>query len=453
MSRLLYNLALPLGLLAMLPAALRKNRLRGGSWRDLWQRLGCLTDLQRASLATLSRFDHRYWFHAVSVGEVGVGIKLIEHLLGRDPEAAVLLTTTTPTGHQIASRFAASHPGRVAVLFSPLDVPPAVSRILEEVAPRQLVLVEAEVWPNWVHEAQKRRIPIALVNARLSERSERRFQRLSFLTQPLFGRLDRVLVQEPEDITRWTRLGANPRGIHLTGSVKYDPEGQSPPSDQIHQLSGLLPALGIARSDSLRSPATPLVLLAASTHPGEEAALAKAWQQVRLDNPSTPLALWIAPRHVERAEGIVAELVQLGLRPRRRSTLTASTATQAFDPDAPLIIDTTGELQAWQHLCDWVVIGKSFLATGGQNPAEAALARKPVLFGPHMENFEPLVKLLLQAGGALQIADLEKLPAALTAFIRDPAKAAQMGQLGHTALARHSGATRRTIDHLQALSP
>ena len=451
MSRFLYNLLLPFGLLAMLPAALKKNRLRGGSWSDVWQRLGWLSDAQRASLAALSHFDHRYWFHAVSVGEVGVALKLINHLLARVPQSAILLTTTTPTAHRIASSFASRHPGRLAVLFSPLDLPTVVSHLLDELAPRQIVLVEAEVWPNWMHEAKKRRIPVSLVNARLSERSERRFHRLAFLTQPLFAKLDLVLVQEPEDITRWARLGANPRGIHLTGSVKYDPEGQSPPTAQILQLASLLPSLGIHRNQAFPHQPVPRVLLAASTHAGEEIALAQVWRKLCLACPATPIALWIVPRHVERAPQIVAELLEVGLRPRLRSTLSPSSPAQAFDSDAPLIIDTTGELNAWQHLSDWIVIGKSFLAEGGQNPAEAALARKPVIFGPHMQNFEPLVKLLLEVGGALQVPSLEHLSQALEKLVCDPSLASRMGEAGFSALTRHTGATRRSIDHLLAV--
>ena len=441
MSLLLYNLLLPFALLAMLPGALRKLRARGGAWSDLRQRIGQFAPPQRSALASLSHYDHRFWFHAVSVGEVGVALKLIGPLLATDPDAAVVLTTTTPTGHRIATDFAAKQGGRMAVLYSPLDLPPIVRHLLLEIAPRRLVLVEAEVWPNLVDQARRLNIPVTLANARLSHRSERQFRRFSFLTRPVFAQLDQVLVQEPADIARWTALGALPERIHLTGSVKYDPDGQPVSLEQVDLFRTLLTRLGI-------HPGSQRILLAASTHPDEEVALAKTF--LSLPQRPTPTALLIVPRHVERSSAIAKQLIALGLDPLLRSTLTPDAAPFTFSPQRVLLIDTTGELTAWQHLSDLVIIGKSFLAHGGQNPAEAALAKKPVLFGPHMENFEPLVKLLLEAGGALQVSDLTALPELLTSLLNDPQRCATLGQAGHTALTRHAGAAQRTLQHLQS---
>ena len=441
LSLLLYNLLLPFALLAMLPGALRKLRERGGSWSDLRQRIGLLDKPQRAALAAISHFDHRLWFHAVSVGEVGVAIKIIAPLLQQDTTAAVVLTTTTPTGYRIACDFASTLSGRIAVLYSPLDLPPVVRHLLLEIAPRRLVLVEAEVWPNLVHQARRLAIPVTLANARLSYRSEKQFRRFRFLTRPLFAQLDQVLVQEPEEVARWSSLGPSPHRIHLTGSVKYDPEGRTIPTEQIRWFQQLLAQLGI-------HPEQHRIILLASTHPGEELALAKTCQHL----PGNT-ALLIVPRHVERAPVIAKELATIGLSPIFRSSLSSDSSATAFSPQRPLLIDTTGELNAWQHLSDIVIIGKSFLAHGGQNPAEAALARKPVLFGPHMENFEPLVKLLLDAGGALQVPNLDALSGALEELLQKPDHAAAMGHAGHAALTRHAGATQRTLDCLLDRSP
>lgn len=438
---LLYNLLFPFALLAMLPSALRKLRERGGSWSDLRQRIGLLDTPQRAALAAISHFDQRFWFHAVSVGEVGVALKLIFPLLKRSPKAAVVLTTTTPTGYRVASHFAAQQNGRVAILYSPLDLAPVVRSLLLEIAPCRLVLVEAEVWPNLVAQARRLDIPITLANARLSPRSKKRFQRFSFFTRPIFSQLDQVLVQEPEDVTLWADLGANPRQIHLTGSVKYDPDGNPVSPQQLDHLRALLSTLGI-------QPGHQPILIAASTHPGEELALAQAFL-ILLQNAPTPApALLIVPRHVERSPAIVKELATIGLTPILRSALTPNSAPRPFSPSHPLLIDTTGELNAWQHLSDIVIIGKSFLAHGGQNPAEAALACKPVLFGPHMENFEPLIALLLQADGAIQVPNLATLPELIQSLLNDPARAKAIGTSGHNALSRHAGAAQRTLNHL-----
>jgi 3-deoxy-D-manno-octulosonic-acid transferase len=273
-SLLLYNLLLPLAVLAMLPGALRKMRARGGRSQDLWQRLGLLNTAQRQALAHLTHFDHRLWVHAVSVGEMNVALKFLAPLLKASPSTAVFLTTTTPPGHQIASHFAAQYPHRVAVFYSPIDFPPIVSHLLDQVAPHRLILVEAEVWPNLVAAAQRRHIPITLAAARLSPRSEKRFAQFSWFTRPLFARLSQVLVPEPEDIQRWTQLGVDPRRIHLTGSVKYDPSSTSVSPTQLAQFTQLLLAAGL-------SPTEHPILLAASTHAGEELALAQLHQQLR----------------------------------------------------------------------------------------------------------------------------------------------------------------------------
>lgn len=449
MSLLFYNLLLPFALLAMLPGALRKMSRRGGAWRDLRQRFGLFDAPERAALAAVTRHDRRYWFHAVSVGEVGVALKIIAPLLAEDAGAAVVLTVTTPTGRRIALDFAAARSAdespalhRLAVLYSPLDFPFVVRPLLREIAPRRLVLVEAEVWPNLVTAAHHLGIPVSLANTRLSARSERRFRRFGWLVRPLFARLDQVLVQEEADVTRWAELGADPRGIHRTGSVKYDPQNHAAVSEErLNHFKTLLSRLGIA-------PGRQRLLIAASTHAGEEKALAAIHQELARDHPD--LALLIVPRHAERAAVIAAELAELGLPPVRRSTLTPDSPALPFDPARPLLIDTTGELNAWQQLCDLAIIGKSFLAHGGQNPAEAALAGKPVVFGPHMENFEPLVALLLEAGGAVQVEGLAALPAVLRGLLADPARAARIGAAGRAALAKHQGAVRATLNRLTA---
>ncbi|MES2736934.1 MAG: glycosyltransferase N-terminal domain-containing protein [Verrucomicrobiota bacterium] len=427
LSLCLYNLLLPAGVLGMLPGAIRKMRQRGGHWRDLVQRLGFFSWEQRHALAALPSGKDRLWIHAVSVGEVGIATKLIALMRSERPHIGIVLTTTTPTGHALAAEFAARHPGRVVVLYSPLDLPGVGARFLEELAPSQLVLVEAEVWPNLVASALRRHVPVSLVNARLSPRSERRYHQLGFIIRPVFAMLHQVLVQEPEDVQRWTRLGLAADRVHHTGSIKFDPQGAAPDPAQVQALRAVLDQAGI-------QPRQPILLLA-STHPGEEVLLAEMTQRLRKKHPS--LALLIVPRHVERTSALLEELGSLGLRPQRRSAV--------HSPSPDLLIDTTGELRAWQALATVVVVGKSFLATGGQNPAEAVMARKPVLFGPHMENFQALIDLLLARKGAVQVADVATLEQRLDALLSDPAQCQMLGDNGHTALAMHEGATAKTL--------
>jgi 3-deoxy-D-manno-octulosonic-acid transferase len=430
LSLCLYNLVLPIGVLCMLPAAIRKMRQRGGHWRDLAQRFGSFSQAHLQAVHALPAGKDRLWIHAVSVGEVGIATKLITQLLKTRPQTGIILTTTTPTGHALATEFATRQSGKVVVLYSPLDLPGVGARFLSQLAPAQLILVEAEVWPNLVSAAARRGIPVSLVNARLSPRSERRFQKFGFFIKPIFGLLHQVLVQEPEDVRRWTGLGLPPERVHHTGSIKFDPQGAAPDATQVQSLRTVLETAGISSDQP--------VLLLASTHPGEELQLAEMTLRLRQKHPA--LALLIVPRHVERAAVLMQELTALGLKPQRRSHIQA--------PTLDLLIDTTGELRAWQELATLVVVGKSFLATGGQNPAEAVMARKPVLFGPHMENFQALIELLLARQGAVQVPDVTTLETVLDSLLSDPVKRHTLGQNGQAALALHEGATAKTVELL-----
>lgn len=433
LSLTLYNLLLPLGLMLMLPGAIVKMRRRNGRWRDLAQRVGLWDDATKAAIAALPR-ARRLWVHAVSVGEVGVAQKLITRLLQAAPDLGLVLTTTTPTGHALATEFAAQHPGHIVPLYSPIDLPGVGGRFLKLLQPAELILVEAEVWPNLMAAAEWRGVPVSLVNARLSPRSARRYRSLRWLVGPIFRLLRQVLVQEPADVARWESFGVNAERIHLTGSIKYDPEGAVVPPAKVEELREALARAGVL-------PGQP-ILLAASTHAGEEVEMGRVFQRLREAVPE--LALLIVPRHVERRAEIVAALQAIGVQPALRSD-----ATARVNPAAPcLIIDTTGELAAWQHHATLVVIGKSFLAEGGQNPAEAALARKPVLFGPHMENFTPLVDLLLRNGGARQVADFAELTTACRELLLNAATAEKMASAGSAALIAHRGATLRTVQRL-----
>ena len=426
LSLALYNAFLPLGLVCMAPGALIKMRRRGGDWRDFGQRFGRWNEERTQALAALPK-PGLIWMHAVSVGEVGVARKLIAEMLRQQPARGIVLTTTTPTGHRLALDIEQSYPQRVVALYSPLDLSFVARHVLERLQPARIVLVEAEVWPNILDQATRRGIPVTLVNARLSHRSEKRYKQFKGVIAPVFGMLSRVCVQEPEDVLRWQGLGVDASCITLTGSIKYDPQGSAVDPVQVQAFEEILHRTGLA--------GRPL-LLAASTHAGEEVALAKVFQSLQSTHPE--LGFLVAPRHYERGAEVMTELQDLGLKPVQRSQ------PQTFAATDVLVIDSTGELKAWQELASIVVIGKSFLAEGGQNPAEAVMAGKPVLFGPHMENFEPLVKLLLEAGGALQVPDLAALTEAVHLLLADSSRGSAQASAGREALMKHQGATQTT---------
>ncbi len=425
LTLLLYNLLLPLALLILLPKSLLKLRRRGGGGRAFWQRLGIFDEDVNARL--IAGQGRTWWIHAVSVGEVGVAQKLIAEIRRREPERPLVLSVTTPTGHAVAAKDA---PENLTVIYSPLDFGWIVRALLSRIRPEKYILMEAELWPNLVRRARKRGIPVTLANARLSPRSERRYRRWRWLAGPLFSMLDRVLVQEDGDIARWSGIGVPVERIRVTGSIKYDLSG-SVKSQRVEEFRALLRGLW-------GNPLPPL-LLAASTHPGEEKALAQVFAELRREFPA--VAFLVAPRHFERRAEVAADLAACGLSAALRSTL----ADAPQQPEA-LIIDSTGELRDWQALASVVVIGKSFLAEGGQNPAEAIAAGVPVIAGPHMENFQPLMALLQKAGGITQVDSLEALLPALREAFSNPDKFRTAAARGRAALEWHRGATARTVD-------
>ena len=355
----------------MAPGAWKKMRQRGGRASDLWQRLGFFTKHDRSRFRALQQGSNDtggrvIWIHAVSVGEVGIAHKLVRELLTQQPGLRFVMTSTTPTGHGLATSLG-QFGGKMQVLYSPVDGWFTVRRFLDAIKPQQLVLVEAEVWPNLVFAAMRRGIPVTLVNARLSPRSERRFRSLSFLARPIFSMLDRVCAQEPEDTARLAvAFGIPPEKLTCTGSIKFDMAGEAEPSEQIAQFRELLQQLPWSADDP--------ILLAASTHPNEELRIARIFIKLKASFPR--LRFILVPRHVERTDQIMLQLTQEALPFIRRS---APDLTHHASPITPsiLLVDTTGELRAWQHLATIVIIGKSFLATGGQNPAEAAWPASP----------------------------------------------------------------------------
>jgi 3-deoxy-D-manno-octulosonic-acid transferase len=420
MIRLFYNLLYPLGLLLFLPGQISKLLRRGNYRHKFGQRFVVYDRNVRGRLKS----RRCTWIHAVSVGEVAIALKLSAKLKELDPELCCVLTTTTTTGFAFATQEAGAD---MEVLYSPLDFWPIVRRAYAVIRPVRLILVEAEVWPNLAAEARGRGIPLALVNARLSQRSERRFRRFLFLVAPIFRCLDLVCVQELEDIERWIALGIPRERIHHVGSIKYDPAETSVNPEAPLQA---LWAFGI-------DPDRP-ILFGGSTHAGEEEILGEIFLKLRTGFPE--IALIIAPRHVERVGEIRARLTRLGLSVSLRSEAgTASTAS----PDC-VLLDSTGELQNWYAVATIVFVGKSLTAHGGQNPVEPILAGKPVLFGPHMENFSTLAQALIAHEAAVQIRDPNSLEEKITWLLRDREAVLRLVANAHAVLAQHSGATSRT---------
>lgn len=418
MIRFIYNLLWPIGLLFFLPVYLAKMFRRGGYREKFGQRLGWYD----ADLCARLSARRSTWLHAVSVGEVAIALKLARALRVLEPDLQCVLTTTTTTGFSFASKNAVPW---IEVMYTPLDFWPVMRRAFAVIRPTRILLVEAEIWPNLAATAHLLRIPIALVNARLSPRSEKRFRLFRYFVAPTFRLLDRVCLQNPEDVDRWTALGVDPRRIKHLGSIKYDPEDAHVDSTTPRKI---MAGLGLENR---------VVIFGGSTHAGEESILAEVFRALRRE--FVDLLLVLAPRHIERTGE-----VQRGLEEGRFSVALRSQPPVPGRAIDCLLLDSTGELRDWYGIATLAFVGKSLVGRGGQNPAEAILAGKPVLFGPHMENFAALATSLVAQQGAIQINSATELRRAMASLLADPERREQLVQNARKVLDAHRGATART---------
>ena len=423
--RFFYNLLFPIVLLVLLPGFLLRMTRRGNYRHKFGQRFGIYSAGVREKLAGMNRV----WVHAVSVGEVNIALKLIQSLREEDPGLAFVLSTTTSTGFKLAvSRKSAW----LEPIYSPLDFYPIVRRVVGLIRPRCLILVEAEVWPNLLWEVRQIGAKTALVNARLSPRSEKRYRLARWITAPIFNQLDLLCLQEPRDADRWKSLGLDPAKLVLTGSVKFDDGATA--HRTARDFRPVLEGIGIPKGAP--------VLLGGSTFEGEEVILAEVYKELRRSHPD--LFLILVPRHHERAAAVARQLEMTGLTVLRRTN-----SLPEGRPDV-LLVDTTGELAGW-YLCATVVfVGKSLCAKGGQNPAEPITAGVPVIFGPHMQNFSTLTRSFLQVDGAMQVNNANEIHNAVSALLASPDRRAAMVANAAKCLEIHRGATNKTVDLLQS---
>lgn len=416
---LFYNLLLPVFLIISIPGYLIKMKKRGGFGTGLSERFGFYK--KPASEEPKGGL----YVHAVSVGEVFIALKFIREWCKTHSEP-VILSTSTATGHQVARDAALP---QVRPLYSPLDVPGLPGRCLKRFAPKAVVLIEAELWPNFAESCHRLRIPMVMVNARLSPRSEGRYAKVRGITRLLFERLSALGAQNEIDKARFARIGVKPEIITAPGSIKFDVMGDAPQSLR-DDFRAIL--------DTLRG-SKPTVL-AASTHAGEEALIATAIRKAG----AFPL---IVPRHAERRNQVMADLNAAGFTPLLRTT---GEIPAEIPENICYVADTTGELRDWTALADAVVIGKSFLASGGQNPVEAIAARKPVIIGPDMTNFADLVTLLMQENAILR-CEADQLASTIRRALDCSQETAERCERAYQALHVHSGATRRSVELVETL--
>jgi 3-deoxy-D-manno-octulosonic-acid transferase len=372
------------------------------------------------------------WVHGVSVGEVKAAARLVESIEARVPGVEVVVTATTDTGFRVAKE---RYPGR-RVEFYPPDLSWIVRGALDRLRPDLVVLVESEVWPNFLASVAARGIPVALVNGRISERSAARFRRAGRVTRPLVASLATVCAQVEAYAERFRSMGVAPERLFVTGNLKLD---NVPLAEERARSERFARLFGEA--------ATSPLLVAGATHATEEREVGRIVRRLR--DEGFPLRAVVAPRHPGRAAAAEADLRREGLAVVRRSALRPEGPPPARE--TVVLLDTVGELESVYSLADMVFVGGSLLRHGGHNMMEPASLGKPVVVGPHTFNFRGEVDLLLAADGIVMVADGAGLHATLRRWLGAPEEAAAVGRRGREAILASKGATARTVEVLAPL--
>jgi 3-deoxy-D-manno-octulosonic-acid transferase len=384
--------------------------------------------------------DESIWVHAVSVGEVLVARPLIAELRRRYPRLRIFLSTTTLTGQKLAKRDVRDVDG---VFYFPFDWTVTVRRTLKLVRPRLFVMMETEIWPNLLRECRRRGVKTVVVNARISYRSYPRYR----IVRPFFRRVladvDHFCVQGEESARRLVDLGADPARVTVTGSLKFDSLDLSPlEAPRGRPASGPARVLRFFRM----SPNRP-VIVAGSTLRGEEEAVIRAFNRVRTAGGNALLV--IAARHPERFAEVERLCRQEGLATVRRTELPIDAEPRA---DA-VILDTIGELAQLYQIATAVFVGGSLVAAGGHNILEPAVFGKPIVFGPHMQNFGEIAEAFLRNGAAVQVRTERELEDAVVSLMTDPVRRARLGAAARALVEANRGAKDRTLAAIAAIMP
>ena len=426
-ANLLYILALGALSPFILYRVLRHGRYRRGLSQKLF-------GLSVAQARALTGGKPCVWLHAVSVGEVNLLPGVVGKLQPRC-NAPIVISTSTDTGYDLAVK----HFGRDRVFFCPLDFSWAVRRTLRHLTPKQLILAELELWPNLVRLATQANCPVAIINGRLSDRSSNGYQRFRRWTEPVFQSLQWIGCQDEVCQTNFAACGTPPERLSVTGSLKFDDAPTDRATDEVQ-----------ARKHWARMAASHQVWIVGSTQEGEEQMALDTYQSVRAKYPA--LRLILVPRHKERFDAVAALVRQSGFQVKRRSE-TQVACDSTWDARTVILIDTIGELRHWWGVSQIATVGGSFGDRGGQNMLEPAGYGSAVSFGPNTRNFKEIANRLLEAGGAVRVADEAELRAFLERCLDDPSYIAMLGDAAQRVVNQHRGATDHTVDALGELLP
>jgi 3-deoxy-D-manno-octulosonic-acid transferase len=424
--RTLYNILFTILFVLSSPYYFRRMRRRG-NWRPGFrERFGRFDSNLKQALTNRQVI----WFHAVSVGEVNLCTQLIRALELRLPNIKFVVSTTTTTGmaglkHQL--------PTHISKIYYPIDRRKFVSRALAVINPEAIVLVEAEIWPNFLWRTRDLKIPVFLANARLTERSFRGYKRFEFLFRPLFASFAGVGCQNEGDAARLRDVGCRPEAVHVVGNLKFDAAKLD--ERRITDVPALLRQLGV--------PPDAPVLVGGSTHNGEEAILAEIVQRLRERFPK--LFLVLVPRHFERSNEVGRQLRERGVKFIYRNLVGPNTQLAEGETEC-LLVNTTGELRLFYEHASVAFVGKSLTAIGGQNPIEPAAFGRAMVFGPNMQNFTEIARNFVRQNGAVQASNPEALEQAIGDLLASEDRRVELGRNAQRVVRDNLGAIDRTVN-------
>lgn len=424
-----YNICLVAYWVLQIPVLLYRLIFEDGFYDRLKQSAGVMPTPTLEKIA----YHNAIWVHAASVGEVVAASPIVRALKQKYPGEMVVVSVVTATGHRMAQRIIPEADGHI---FFPFDLPVITSRIVTIVDPKVIILIETELWPNFLRLAFRRRIPVMMMNGRISDRSMKRYSLIRPFTGKMLRQIRRFCMQSSFDADHIINMGAAPDRVIVTGNTKYDQTYATVTEEERAALK---------KEFHFDGPGP--VIVAGSTHGGEEEIIMRVFRDVLKKYPDAKMLL--AVREVTRAAKVKAHIYVHGFSVIRRTEM--GTSADNGKPHQVVILDTIGELGRLYGLADVVFVGGSFVRVGGHNILEPAAHGKPVLVGPHMFNFKEIFELLSKRGVCIMAEDEDDFRDKLLALLADKGRIAEMGRKALEVVAENQGATRRNIECFEQL--
>ena len=393
--------------------------IRGKWHHGFWERLGFISQSSKLNISGADSI----WVHAVSVGEVTAIAELIKSIKKKYPDSQIVLTVSTKTGYELAmSKF--SH--MASVMWSPLDFTLSVKSFISIIKPGIYLVAETELWPNLFSQLHKKRIPILLINGRISDLSIKKYLRLRWFMKPYLRLMDSLCMQSQLDVERIVSMGALVEQVKKVGNIKFDdlPDTSHKTADQ----------LGFNRED--------WIWVAGSTHPGEEDIVLEVLQRIK--SKYSRLRLVIAPRHIERSDLVFENVLSKGFSALKYSDI----LTGPLKAESVVVVDKIGHLRELYSLATVVFVGKSLTVQGGHNIIEPAFFAKPVIIGPHMQNFRDVTAAFKANQAIIEVRDVDELTCAIDDLLSHPQKMTDLGIKAKAVIQSQQGATQRIMNEI-----